>query len=284
MAARRGFEALYMSGGATSALTGVPDIGLLGVEAFAAKVHNLARSSGLPVLADADTGFKDVVATVHAFAAAGASGVHLEDQVFPKRCGHLSGKAVVPTADFAAVIARAAHAARTSQDPDFIVCARSDARGVDGGNVAQCIDRLRAYLDAGAAMAFPEGLQSEGEFAEVATALRASHGESEDGGPFLLANMTEFGVSPLLSSAELGAHGYDLAIFPVGLLRVAMKAVDNALGDLLADGSLETLANEEGGMLTRAELYALLQYDPSAVEPWDYSYPRPPPAPRETND
>ena len=268
MAARKGFEALYLSGGGTSALSGVPDVGLVTAAGFCDKIRNLAAPSGLPVLADADTGFEDPVATVHAYVAAGAAAMHIEDQVFPKRCGHLGGKELVPTEDFAGVVARCASAVAESRDPDFVVCARSDARGVEGGSVDATIERLRRYVDAGATMAFPEGLRSADEFGAVAEALRASHGGCEDGGPFLLANMTEFGVSPLLPTQELGALGYDVAIFPMGLLRAAARAVDATLDTLKEGGSLAPLADGDG-MLTRAELYDLLHYDPMDM-PWDY--------------
>ena len=270
MAARKGFEALYLSGGGTSALSGVPDVGLVTAPQFCAKITNLAATSGLPVLADADTGFEDATATVHAYVRAGAAALHIEDQVFPKRCGHLGGKELVPAEDFAGVVRRCADAAAASGDPDFVVCARSDARGVEGGSVDATIERLRRYADAGASMLFPEGLRAADEFGAVAEALRASHGDASDGGggPFLLANMTEFGVSPLLPARELGALGYDVAIFPMGVLRAAARAADAALDVLREGGTLEPLADAEG-MLTRAALYDLLQYDPMDM-PWDY--------------
>jgi methylisocitrate lyase len=269
MAVRKGFQALYLSGGGTSALSGVPDVGIVGRDQFEDKLKNLAFTSGVPVLSDADTGFSDPVATVHAYIAAGAAGLHIEDQIFPKRCGHLGGKELVPALDFAAAIQRCVEAVRDSRDNGFIICARTDARGVEENGIDATIERLQLYANAGATMLFPEGLRSEDEFAHVAKSLRV--GVGSDDPPFLLANMTEFGVSPQISAARLGELGYDVAIFPMGLFRVAMRAVDAALDTLGTTGSMELLANEDN-MLTRMQLYDLLKYDPMEM-PWEYPNP-----------
>jgi methylisocitrate lyase len=270
MCARQGFAALYLSGGGVSALSGVPDVGLRSEADFSAKIRALADTSGLPVLSDADTGFADPAHTVRAFVGAGAAGLHIEDQVFPKRCGHVRGKQVVPAEDFERTLQRCVSAAGASPDPAFIICARSDARGVDGGSVDETVVRLQRYADAGADMLFPEGLRSEEELATVAEALKASHGTSHTGGPFMLCNMTEFGVTPHMTAAELGEIGYDLTIFPLGLFRLAMRAVESGIAELQQEGSF---AGKEGEMLTRSELYDRLKYAPTVEEPWEYPSP-----------
>ena len=269
MCARKGFDAVYLSGGGTSAVSGLPDIGIVGVDGFCEKIRNLSAFSGLPVLSDADTGFADSAATVHAYVAAGAAGMHIEDQVFPKRCGHLQGKEIVPGDEFSSNIERCVKAVANSRDPDFIICARTDARGVEGGSVTETVDRLRKYADAGATMLFPEGLRSKEEFFTVARELKKSHGACDTGGPYLLSNMTEFGVSPHLTSKEFGELGYDLTIYPMGLFRIAMRAVESGIDELMEKGSF---AEKEHEMLTRNELYSHLNYDPMDM-PWGYPNP-----------
>lgn len=264
---------MYLSGGGTSALTGVPDVGVMACTDFEYKIRNIssAVSPGVPLLADADTGFSDPEATVHAYIRAGAAGLHIEDQVFPKRCGHLQGKELVPADDFAVTVKRCADAVQASaRDDGFVVCARTDARGVADGSVDDTVERLRMYADAGAHMLFPEGLRTAEEFAYVADAIKSSHGGSGgDEHPFLLANMTEFGVSPYLTAQEYGELGYDVTIYPMSLFRIAMRAVDGALDTLQKDGTFEAEANDEH-MMVRKELYELLQYDPSSDAPWSF--------------
>ena len=204
------------------------------------------------------------MATVHNYIAAGAAALHIEDQVFPKRCGHLEGKELIPAADFATTVERCVNAVKVSDDTDFIICARTDARGVEGGKPDDTIERLRLYADAGASMLFPEGLRSIEEFEYVSNALRESHGHDI----FLLANMTEFGVSPQISALQFGDLGYDVTIYPMGLFRMAMRAVDEGLNHLKENKSLEAYANGTD-MLTREELYDYLQYDPMDM-PWEY--------------
>jgi methylisocitrate lyase len=264
MAARKGFEGVYLSGGGTSALTGVPDIGIVTSNDFCSKIKNLSKFSGLPVLSDADTGFADPVSTVHDYILSGAAGLHLEDQVFPKRCGHLKGKELIPDIDFANTIKRCTEAVGNSDNKDFIICARTDARGIAGGSVDNTISRLRLYADSGATMLFPEGLRSADEFNVVSTAIRSSHGDDV----FLLANMTEFGVTPQISAFEFGKLDYDVTIYPMGLFRIAMRAVDEGLNHLKQNNGFKTYANEKH-MLTRDELYNYLKYDPMDM-PWDY--------------
>ncbi|MBA4064973.1 MAG: methylisocitrate lyase [Isosphaera sp.] len=245
LAEQLGFRAVYLSGGALSAGNGVPDIGLLTLTEFAAQAQLTAQATSLPLLCDADTGFGEalnVERTVKMFEAAGAAGIHLEDQEMPKRCGHLSGKSLVSPEEMAAKI-RAATAAR--RDPDFVLIARTDARGVTDFDDA--VARARLYLDAGADAIFPEALQSADEFARFAAAVPCP----------LLANMTEFGKGPLLDAKTLGDLGYRLVLFPLTAFRVAMRAAEETLRDLLAAG---TQAASVPRMMTRAELYDLLGY------------------------
>ena len=266
--AQAGFDAAYVSGGATSVAAGVPDVGLLTLEHFCRVIREVADGSGLPVLADADTGFGEAEMTrrtVVEYHRAGAAGLHLEDQVFPKRCGHLDGKTLVPSEHMCEKVEWAAKASRDCSGGAFVVCARTDARGVDGMDAA--VERAKAYVGAGADMIFPEGLKTEAEFAEFAEALRsdsATKRQSDGGRVYLLANMTEFGKTPLISLSRFGEMGYDLVIYPVSMLRVAMGAVTRALETLKAEGTVEPLL---GGMQTREELYGLVGYTPG--EAWE---------------
>ncbi len=256
-----GFAATYVSGAATSVCAGVPDIGLLTMEHFCRVIREVADGSGLPVLADADTGFGEaemVRRTVIEYARAGAAGLHLEDQQFPKRCGHLDGKALVSTDHMVEKVEWAAKAACEATGPgNFIICARTDARGVEGFDAG--IARAKAYVAAGADMIFPEGLTTEAEFEGFAKAL---HGPG--GGPFLLANMTEFGKTPIIPLSRFAAMGYHCVIFPVSLLRVAMGAVTAALAELKSTGSVAPFIDR---MQTRQELYGLVNYTPG--KPWE---------------
>ncbi len=247
IAERLGYRALYLSGAALSACAGVPDVGLLGLTEFANAAREIASASSLPLLCDADTGFGEalnVERTVRQFEAAGAAGLHLEDQQLPKRCGHLSGKALVEPEAMAAKV-RAAAAAR--RDRDFVIVARTDARGPLG--LEEAIRRARLYVEAGADAIFPEALESKEELAAFAMALRPVP---------LLANMTEFGRSPNLDFAELAELGYRLVLYPVTALRCALRAAEAVLADVLAKGHQR---DSLGQMLTRRELYDLLDYE-----------------------
>ncbi len=243
---RAGFEGLYLSGAAlANSLLGVPDVGLTTLSEATYHVTRCAAVTTIPIVADADTGFggpENVARTVQEFEQAGLSGLHLEDQEFPKRCGHLSGKQLVPASEFCEKIAAAVAARR---DPDFLLIARTDARGVTSYDDA--VARAHAYLAAGADMIFPEALESRAEFERLARDVPA----------LLLANMTEFGRSPYLSVAELAALGYRIVIFPVTLQRVALKAVIDALRELRECGTQRGLLDR---MQTRQELYELLGY------------------------
>lgn len=263
--ARAGFQACYVSGAATSVSAGVPDVGLLGLEHFCRCIREVADASGLPVLADADTGFGEaemVRRTVMDYARAGAAGLHLEDQKFPKRCGHLDGKELVPTDHMIEKVQWAAKASKDCSGGAFVICARTDARGVDGMEAA--IDRAAAYVRAGADMIFPEGLVSEGEFETFARAMRGLPGPAPEGGPFLLANMTEFGKTPMLPLERFESMGYSIVIYPVTMLRVAMGAVARALEELHRTGTAEGLLPQ---MQTRQALYSLVGYKPGT--PWE---------------
>ena len=246
VAAQVGFEAVYLSGGATTTgAFGVPDIGLLSATEMAQQVRLLAAATPLPVVADADTGYGnalDVHRTVREYEHAGVAGFHLEDQISPKRCGHLAGKECIPIDEMLTKI-RAARAARI--DPNLVVIARTDARSPLGLEAA--IERGIAYAEAGADMIFPEAMDSREEFEAYAAAVDAP----------LLANMTEFGRGPMLSAGELEEIGYAAVIFPVSALRVAMAAVRDFYRDLHRDGTQAAWVER---MLTRADLYELVDY------------------------
>jgi methylisocitrate lyase len=242
-----GFSAMYLSGAALSAgVVGMPDIGLFTLTELVEQVRYLTAQVITPVIVDADTGFGDtanVQRTIAELERAGAAAIQLEDQELPKRCGHLSGKSLV-TADAMCAKIRAAAAARN--DKATVLIARTDARGVENFDAA--VDRAKRYVAAGADWIFPEALATREEFAAFAQALDVP----------LVANMTEFGKSPLLTFAELSEMGYRAVLFPVTLLRVAMKAAEAALAVLANEGTqLEILDT----MQTRQELYDLLEYD-----------------------
>ncbi|MFU8829132.1 MAG: isocitrate lyase/phosphoenolpyruvate mutase family protein [Phycisphaerales bacterium] len=265
-AAMAGFEGLYVSGAAVTASFGVPDIGLLTLNEFCNVIYQVTRASGLPVIADADTGFGEsemLTRAVHEYSRAGAAGFHIEDQVFPKRCGHLDGKRLIPIDHFSEKVAAAA-AARDALGNGFIVCARTDAAGVDG--VDATIERSKAYLDAGADMIFPEGLHSEADFARVAQEVRAYKADA-----MLLANMTEFGKTPIINLSRFADMGYSCVIWPVTTLRAAMGETARILADLKRDGEVTAFLDR---VQTRQELYAALGYRPG--EEWIFgSTPKP---------
>jgi len=255
LAERLGFEAVYLSGAALSASAALPDVGLLTLTEFADAARSIARATSLPLLCDADTGFGEalnVERTVRLFEEAGAAGIHLEDQELPKRCGHLSGKTLVAPEAMAAKV-RAAVAAR--RNADFVILARTDARGVEGFDAA--VRRAKLYLDAGADGIFPEALETPEEFAEFARRVPCP----------LLANMTEFGRSPSLDHAALSAMGYRIVLYPVTTLRTALRAAEETLATILREGHQRDLL---GRMLTRQELYDLLDY--KGYEERDRSY------------
>ncbi|RRR99710.1 methylisocitrate lyase [Glycomyces terrestris] len=243
--ADHGFDGVYVSGAALAADLALPDIGLTTLTEVAGRGGQIARATDLPTLVDADTGFgevSNVARTIRSFEDAGLAGCHLEDQVNPKRCGHLDGKSVVPAAE---MVRRVAAAVKARTDPDFVVCARTDARAIEGLDAA--IDRAKAYVDAGADLVFPEALRDEAEFAAFRAAVDVP----------LLANMTEFGTSPNLTARQLEDLGYNVVIWPVSSLRAAMGAVDELFAALKTEGTQASLL---GRMQTRARLYDLVDY------------------------
>jgi len=246
-----GFDAVYVSGaGMANATAGVPDIGLLTLTEVAQLAGYIAKAVKIPAIVDADTGFggsENVARTIHELERAGLAGCHIEDQEFPKRCGHLAGKEIVDVDEMVGKI-KAAVAAR--HDPDFMIVARTDARAVE--DFDRTVDRAQNYLAAGADAIFPEALQSAEEFRDFANEIDLP----------LLANMTEFGKSPLLSFEELSDFGYRMVIFPMSAFRVAMKASEEFLRALKKSGAQSDWLEK---MQTREELYELLDYDPNAA-------------------
>ena len=250
---RAGFEAVYISGaGMANSTAGVPDIGLLTLTEVARLAGYIAYAVNIPAIVDADTGFggaENVARTIRELESAGLAGCHIEDQEFPKRCGHLAGKSIVDVDEMVGKI-KAAVAARS--DPDFMIIARTDARAVE--DFDRAVNRAGRYLEAGADAIFPEALQSADEFRDFAREIALP----------LLANMTEFGKSPLLSFKELSDFGYRMVIFPMSGFRVAMKASEEFLRSLKQAGTQSDWLEK---MQTRQELYDLLDYDPAA-EKW----------------
>jgi len=250
----KGFEGVYISGAVIAADLGFPDIGLTTLTEVAARGGQISRMTNLPTLIDADTGFGEpmnVARTIQTLEDAGVSGLHIEDQVNPKRCGHLDGKAVVD-ADTAVKRIRAAVDAR--RDPNLLIMARTDIRANDGLGAA--IDRAKQLVDAGADAIFPEAMADLSEFEAMRAAIDVP----------LLANMTEFGKSELFTNQQLADVGMNLVIYPVSLLRIAMGAAERGLDELVAEGSLK---GQVGTMQTRARLYELLDY--SAYNSFDTS-------------
>lgn len=241
----KGFDGVYVSGAVLSAELGLPDIGLTTATEVTGRAGQIARMTNLPALVDADTGFGEpmnVARTVQGLEDAGLAGCHIEDQVNPKRCGHLDGKDVV---DDETALRRVRAAVDGRRDPDFLVVARTDARAVVGLDAA--IDRARALVDAGADAVFPEALTGPEEFAAFRAALDVP----------LLANMTEFGKGRLLTAQQLTDLGMNIVIYPVTLLRLVMGAASAGLDEILAEGTQEGLLDR---MQTRAQLYDLLDY------------------------
>ena len=251
--AQAGFEACYISGGATANVCGYPDIGLVTLTEMARTIREISDACKLPVIADADTGYGEVeccVRTVVEYERAGAAALHVEDQIFPKRCGHLDGKALISAA---AMVDKVRAMANYRVNPDFVIIARTDAVHVTG--FGDAVTRANLYREAGADMIFPEGLQTEKEFAEFA---KASPGP-------LLANMTEFGKTADISAERFQELGYQVVIYPLSMMRLAMGEVTRGLAALKRDGSVREILPR---MQTRKELYELLAYTPG--EQWNY--------------
>ncbi len=242
----KGFEGVYISGAVLSADLGLPDIGLTTLTEVAHRGSQITRMTDLPAIIDADTGFGEpmnVARTIQALEDAGVAGLHIEDQVNPKRCGHLDGKAIVDT-ETATKRIRAAVSAR--RDANLLIMARTDIRANDGMQAA--VDRAKALVDAGADAIFPEAMRDLSEFEIIRKAVDVP----------VLANMTEFGKSELFTTEQLESVGINIVIYPVSLLRLAMGAAERGLDTLLSAGTLEPVVSE---MQTRARLYELLDYE-----------------------
>jgi len=243
-AERAGFEALYLSGAAMSSSMGLPDLGVITVDEVCFFIRQVARSSGLPVLVDGDTGYGEALNVMHmvrAFEEAGAAAVHLEDQLLPKKCGHLNNKKLAEPHDMAAKVAAAAKARR-----NLFVIARTDAaasEGIDGA-----VARAKLYMEAGADAIFPEALHSAEMFRAFAKAMP---------GVKLLANMTEFGRTPFFTASEFEAMGYSMVIWPVSALRAANKAQEGVYAAIQRDGGTQNAIDR---MQTRQELYDTIRY------------------------
>ncbi len=243
---KQGFDGVYISGAALSADLGLPDIGLTTLSEVAQRGRQIARVTNLPAMIDIDTGFGEAMSaarTIQELEELGLSGCHLEDQVNPKRCGHLDNKTLVPIDEMIRKISAAANA---KTDRNFMLFARTDARATEGMDKA--IDRAKAYVDAGADAIFPEAMQNKNEFEIFRRAIDVP----------MMANMTEFGKSPLLSASTLAEIGYNLVIYPVTTLRLAMGAVRKGLAEIAETGTQSGLVQE---MQTRAQLYDLIRYE-----------------------
>ncbi len=253
--ARAGFSACYISGGATANVAGYPDVGLITLTEITRTIREISDASGLPVIADADTGFGEVecaIRTVVEYERAGAAALHVEDQVFPKRCGHLDGKEIISAQAMADKISAMV---QHRLSPAFVIIARTDAKAIEG--LDGTIRRANLYREAGADVIFPEGLADAGEFKAFA---HASPGHS-------LANMTEFGKTKHINAAEFSALGYSIVIFPLSMMRIAMNAVEEGLACLKQHGSVESMLTK---MQTREDLYSLMGYTPGS----QWNFPR----------
>ena len=242
----KGFDGIYISGAVLAAELGLPDIGLTTLTEVAARSQQISRMTDLPSLVDADTGFGEplnLARTVQTLEDAGVSGIHIEDQVNPKRCGHLDGKAVV---DQDTAVKRIASAVDARRDENLLIMARTDIRGVQ--DLPAAIDRAKRLVDAGADAIFPEAMKDLSEFEAMRKAIDVP----------ILANMTEFGKSELFTKKQLADIGINIVIYPVSLLRLAMGAAMRGLDALAQDGNLQAVVPE---MQTRAELYELLDYE-----------------------
>ncbi|HZK12398.1 MAG TPA: methylisocitrate lyase [Atribacterota bacterium] len=244
---QKGFKAIYCTGGGIStSIYGLPDIGLVTLTEMVYIIKQISDSVEIPVISDADTGYGDatnVSRTIKEFEKIGVAGVHLEDQMFPKKCGHVKGKKLISTEEMVGKI-RAAVGART--DPDFVIIARTDSRAIEG--MDRAVKRSKEYIKAGADIIFPEALKTKDEFAQFA---------SNFSGFPLLANMTEFGQSPYLTVNELKEIGYKIVIFPATTQRVEMKVLSEFLEDLKRDGTQKEWVEK---MQPRKELYELIKY------------------------
>ena len=238
-----GFDAVYVSGGVMANDLGFPDIGLTTLEDVSTRSYLISRVTNLPTIVDIDTGFKSCEKSIQTFEEFGISAIHIEDQIERKRCGHLDNKELISSDE---MVNKIKECVKAKKDNNFKIIARSDAKSVEG--IEKMIDRCKAYIDAGAEIIFPEALHDEKEFEKVGVKLNC----------YLLANMTEFGKTKLLSYKELENLGYNIVIYPVTTQRLAMKNVEDGLRDIYANGHQKNLIDK---MQTRKRLYELVEYE-----------------------
>ena len=238
-----GFDGVYISGAVMSNDLGLPDIGITTLKEVSYRANQISRVTDLPTIVDADTGFKNCKNTIETFERLGLSGCHIEDQIDEKRCGHLDNKEIIPTKE---MIKKIKVCINTRKDKNFLIIARTDANSVEGLN--KTIDRIKAYEDAGADIIFPEALKDEKEFEQIRKNTKVN----------LLANMTEFGKSKLLSANTLEKLGYSIVIYPVSTQRLAMKNVEDGLNVIFKDGHQNNIIDK---MQTRKRLYELVEYE-----------------------
>jgi len=237
------FDGIYISGAVMANDLGVPDIGLTTLKEVSYRANQIARVTDLPSIVDADTGFGDCTKTIEVFEKLGLSGCHIEDQIDQKRCGHLDNKELISLNE---MIKKIKTAVKSKKDKNFLIIARTDANTVEG--IEKTIERVKSYEDAGADMIFPEALRNEKEFEKLRKASKT----------FLLANMTEFGKSKILSSSKLENLGYNVVIYPVTTQRLAMKSVEDGLRAIMKDGHQNNIIDK---MQTRKRLYELVDYE-----------------------
>ena len=238
-----GFEGIYISGGVMANDLGVPDIGLTTLKEVSYRANQISRVTDLPAIVDVDTGFGNCKKTIETFENLGLSGCHIEDQIDQKRCGHLANKEIIPSAT---MVNKIKTAVKAKKDKNFLVIARTDANSVEG--LKKTINRVKAYEDAGADIIFPEAMKNEKEFEQIRKNSKVN----------LLANMTEFGKSKLLSANELENLGYNIVIYPVTTQRLAMKSVEDGLRAIMNDGHQNNVIDK---MQTRKRLYELVEYE-----------------------
>ena len=238
-----GFEGIYISGAVMANDLGFPDIGITTLKEVSYRANQISRVSDLPSIVDADTGFSDCKKTIETFEQLGLSGCHIEDQIDEKRCGHLDNKEIIPLEK---MVNKIKTAVNSKKDKNFLIIARTDANSVEG--LKKTIDRVKAYEDAGADIIFPEAMKDEKEFELIRKNLKVN----------LLANMTEFGKSKLLSANELENLGYNIVIYPVTTQRLAMKNVEDGLRTIMNDGHQNNIIDK---MQTRKRLYELVEYE-----------------------
>jgi len=237
------FDGIYISGAVMANDLGIPDIGLTTLEEVSYRAKQISRVSDLPSIVDADTGFNDCKNTVETFENFGLSGCHIEDQIEQKRCGHLDNKEIIPLKE---MVKKIKTATKSKKDENFLIIARTDANIVEG--IEKTIERVKAYEDAGADMIFPEAMKDEKEFEKIRKISKT----------FLLANMTEFGRTKLLSTSALENLGYNIVIYPVTTQRLAMKSVEDGLRAIIKDGHQNNIIDK---MQTRKRLYELVEYE-----------------------